>query len=64
MAYPDWLVDKRVVDRNIKKGMVDSKELDKQIKGLPDRADNAEVIQAALHSWEGADDEESFDEDD
>lgn len=44
MTYSDSLVDKRVVKRNVQKGLVDAKELDKQIKALPDQENNAEVI--------------------
>lgn len=42
MSYPDFLLDKRVLDRNIAKGLVDKKSLDKHFKSLPDVADNAE----------------------
>jgi len=40
MAYDNFLVDKRVVERNIAKGLVDSDELKRQIEGLPDRESN------------------------
>jgi len=40
MAYSDWLVDKRVIERNVRKGLVDPKELEKLHKQLPDRAEN------------------------
>jgi hypothetical protein len=40
MAYPERLVDKRVVQRNVQKGLVDAKEHEKGLKQLPDRADN------------------------
>ena len=40
MAYSDWLVDKRVIERNLRKGLVDPKELEKLHKQLPDLADN------------------------
>jgi hypothetical protein len=40
MAYDNFLIDKRVVERNIKKGLVDQDELKKQIEGLPDRESN------------------------
>lgn len=53
MTYSDSLVDKRVVKRNVQKGLVDSKELDKQIKALPDQENNAEVV--------GVDDDMDFD---
>jgi hypothetical protein len=41
MAYQDFLIDKRIVQRNIDKGLVDPKQLEKQIAALPDRAENA-----------------------
>jgi hypothetical protein len=40
MAYDNFLSDKRVVERNIKKGLVDPDELKKQIEALPDRESN------------------------
>ena len=36
MATPDFLLDKRVVYRNIAKGLVQKKELDRYISSLPD----------------------------
>lgn len=44
MAINDTLTDKRVVARNILKGLVDQKELDKHVKGLPDVGDNVEMM--------------------
>lgn len=40
MAYDNFLVDKRVVERNIAKGLVDNEALKKQIEALPDREQN------------------------
>ena len=48
MAYEESMIDKRVVKRNIAKGIVDPKELAKQTAQLPDRAANAEVIESNL----------------
>lgn len=45
MSYPDFLLDKRVVIRNIGKGLVDKKELQKVLKALPDREANSEYCQ-------------------
>jgi hypothetical protein len=45
MAYSDKLVDKRVLDRNIRKGIVDPKEFEKQLAQLPDAAANAEWLE-------------------
>ncbi|HJL15093.1 MAG TPA: hypothetical protein RMH99_05525 [Sandaracinaceae bacterium LLY-WYZ-13_1] len=43
MSYPDFLLDKRVVERNIAKGLVDRKEYEKHLGALPDVEDNAEA---------------------
>ena len=40
MAYDNFLIDKRVVERNIAKGLVDPAELKKHIEALPDRESN------------------------
>jgi hypothetical protein len=40
MAYDDFLIDKRVVERNIKKGLVEEEALKRQIEALPDRESN------------------------
>lgn len=45
MTYPDHWIDKRVVERNIEKNLVDRKEYEKSLAQLPDVASNAEVIQ-------------------
>jgi hypothetical protein len=45
MAYTEKLVDKRVVERNIRKGIVDPKELAKQHAQLPDVSSNAEWLE-------------------
>ena len=61
MAYPDNLIDKRIVGRNIRKGVVSKKDYDKQLAQLPDRAENAEWIGGQSESDE--DDDEGDDED-
>ncbi|MCZ7680841.1 MAG: hypothetical protein M5U28_19515 [Sandaracinaceae bacterium] len=43
MSYPEFLIDKRVVQRNIAKGIVDAKEYEKALAKLPDVQDNVEV---------------------
>jgi hypothetical protein len=48
MAYEEFMIDKRVVKRNIASGIVDAKELAKLTAQLPDRASNAETIGADL----------------
>lgn len=42
MNYPEFLVDKRVVQRNIAKGVVDAKEYAKLLTNLPDMQGNAD----------------------
>lgn len=65
MASQDFLFDKRVLQRNVEKGLVDQKTVQKTISSLPDRADNAAVTSVdALDDGEdeaaaaGGDDEE------
>ena len=53
MTYSDTLTDKRVVKRNILKGLVDAAQLDKQVKALPDVADQGEVV---VYDTDGDDD--------
>ena len=43
MAYPDFLFDRRVVQRNIEKGLVDRKAYAKYLAGLTDVEGNAEI---------------------
>jgi hypothetical protein len=40
MAYDNFLIDKRVVERNIAKGLVDPAEYKKVVEALPDRETN------------------------
>jgi hypothetical protein len=35
----EWQFDKRIVERNIQKGLLTGKDLEKRLKGLPDLAD-------------------------
>lgn len=42
MAYPEFLIDKRVVRRNIAKGIVEAKEYEKVLSQLPDVESNAQ----------------------
>jgi hypothetical protein len=35
----EWQFDKRIVDRNIQKGLVTAKDLEKRLKSLPDLVD-------------------------
>lgn len=52
-------IDKRVVHRYVRKGIVDEKDYDKHLKALPDLADQAMVIEAAM---EGEPEDEGDDE--
>jgi hypothetical protein len=60
MAYPDFLIDKRVLQRNIDKSVVDAGQYDKLLTSLPDRADN--VAPAAVEEEEDFDEDEDEDE--
>lgn len=40
----DKIVDKRIVERNIKKGVISRADYEKHIKKLADVADNAEEV--------------------
>ncbi len=42
------LVDKRVVQRYVKKGRLDEKDYEKLLKGLPDLADQAVPVESDL----------------
>jgi hypothetical protein len=53
MAYDNFLIDKRVVDRNIAKGLVDPTEYKKVVEALPDRESNCVHV-----SLEGDEDDE------
>jgi len=46
MADPkDQLVDKRVQERNMRRGVLDTKDFQKYLEGLKDVGDNAEVME-------------------
>ena len=40
MAYDNFLIDKRIVERNIAKGLVEPEAYKKQVEALPDRESN------------------------
>lgn len=64
----DMLLDRRVVERNIRKGIVTREEYEAFLKALPDATDNSELIAAKLGEEEeeiledDVDDEEEADE--
>jgi hypothetical protein len=59
----DTLLDKRVIERNIKKGLVSRETFEKHLTALPDVADQAETIQARLGDDDDLDDDEDMDSD-
>ena len=61
MSYPDFLLDKRVVQRNIAKGIVKKKEYEKLLGKLPDVAANAEAAVSDAQFDDEDDDETSED---
>jgi len=62
MAYDNFLIDKRVVDRNIAKGLVDGDELKKIIEALPDREANCVHVSLDGDSSDAFGDDEDLDE--
>jgi hypothetical protein len=62
MAYDNFLVDKRVVERNVAKGLVEPEALKKQIEALPDREQNC--VRVSLDGEADADDDDIDDVDD
>jgi hypothetical protein len=57
---PHMLFDRRVVERNIRKGVVSRDEYNDWLAKLGDAAPNSELIQATL----GSDDDDDLDDDD
>lgn len=43
MSHPDFILDKRVVERNIAKGLLTYDDVEKYKSKLPDVEDNAEI---------------------
>ncbi len=42
MSHPDFILDKRVLERNVAKGIVKREELEQHLAKLPDVEHNAE----------------------
>jgi nitrogen regulatory protein PII-like uncharacterized protein len=57
--FENKIVDRRTVVRYLRKGIVDEKDFEKYLKALPDLADQAVPIEAAM---EGEDDFEDDDD--
>lgn len=49
-------VDKRVVHRYVRKGVVDDKDYEKHLKNLPDLADRATPVEASIEGEDLDDD--------
>lgn len=50
--FENRLVDKRVVHRYVKKGIVDEKEFEQHLKKLPDLADQAVAVESEFEPEE------------
>jgi hypothetical protein len=46
--FENRLIDKRVANRYLRKNLIDEKEYEKHLKALPDLADQAIAIEAAM----------------
>lgn len=57
-------VDKRVMQRYVRKGVVDEKELERHLKSLPDLAERAVPVEASIEADEVAvaDDDDAGDD--
>jgi hypothetical protein len=51
------ITDKRVAQRYVRKGILDEKDWDKHMKSLPDLADQALSVEAAMENDDLLDDE-------
>jgi hypothetical protein len=50
------IIDKRVVRRNVRKGLLDEKDFDRHIKALPDVADQAVPVESEVEHVETGED--------
>jgi hypothetical protein len=64
MAYENQLIDKRVVERNITKGLVDPQVHKQQIEALPDREANCVRVSVDGDLEDDIDDADDFEGDD
>ena len=64
MANQDFLFDKRIVQRNVDKGLIEQKELEKRLKGLPDLTEAATVTSFDAVTASDAEDDAASDEGD
>lgn len=56
------LIDKRVAHRYVRKGLLDEKDWEKHMKGLPDLAEQALPLEASMEGDDFDDDDEELDE--
>jgi hypothetical protein len=64
MAYDNFLIDKRIVERNIAKGLVEPEAYKKQVEALPDRESNCVHVSVdGETSDEDDDDDDDLDDD-
>ncbi len=50
------IIDKRVVRRNVRKGLLDEKDFDRHLKSLPDVADQAVPVESEVEHVETGED--------
>lgn len=56
------LIDKRVAQRYVRKGVLDDKDYEKHLKSLPDLAEQALTVEASIESEDYLDDEDESEE--
>lgn len=49
----DFVLDKRILERNLKKGLLTKKDFEAHVGGLPDRAEAAETIRVGPVAEDG-----------
>jgi hypothetical protein len=64
MAYDNFLIDKRIVERNIAKGLVEPEAYKKQVEALPDRESNCVHVSVDGEASDDTDDDIDEDDDD
>ena len=60
--FENKLIDRRTSARYLRKGVVDEKDYEKYLKALPDLADQAVPIEAAMEGEDEFDDEDDDEE--
>jgi len=54
----EFLLDKRIIQRNVDKGLLDAKAAEKALSSLPDRADNVAIVSYDAEDNDDASDDE------